>query len=257
MATFAPNDILFRLIKSDEKLELTAYKCPVGVWTIGWGHTLGVTPGMRITVEQAERFLQQDVEDAAQAVLDGLVQNARRALTHNQLRALTSFVFNIKRAKWPGSTLLRKLNAGDVNGAADEFDKWVNGTIDGKLTPLAGLKRRRAQEKALFLTPDTIEVQSLVGAVSVALKPHPPTPQVVEPTQPKALGQSRTVAGAGIAGTAAVAAPVLGALQEAKDQISPLLPYMDSLKYGLVALTLIGVAIVLYARISDHMRARA
>jgi lysozyme len=70
-------------------------------------------------------------------------------LNDNEFGALTSFTFNLGIGNLKSSTLLKKLNAGDRAGAADEFGKWVN--AGGK--PLPGLVKRRAAERALFLTP--------------------------------------------------------------------------------------------------------
>lgn len=121
---------------------LTAYQDSVGVWTIGFGHTAGVTPDMTCTVEQAQDWLAQDVNWAVQAAS----QYVTVPLTQGQFDALVDFTFNLGVGNLVHSTLLRKLNAGDYAGAADEFLKWnmAGGTV------LAGLTRRRLAEQALF-----------------------------------------------------------------------------------------------------------
>ncbi|HUG61202.1 MAG TPA: lysozyme [Methylomirabilota bacterium] len=137
-----------KLIKHFEGLRLVAYRDPVGIWTIGHGHTgADVTPGRRITAAEAEALLRRDLADADGAVRD-LVTTP---LTADQAAALISFAFNVGRGNLAASTLLRKLNGGDVSGAANEFGRWIHGTIRGKKTPLPGLVRRRGQERALFL----------------------------------------------------------------------------------------------------------
>mgnify|MGYP002075963031 CR=1 FL=1 len=133
------------LIKSFEGLRLYAYKDSVGVLTIGHGHTKNVRPGMTITQKQAEDFLRADL---------GYFENAvkklvRVHLTDNQFAALVSFCFNLGEGNLAKSTLLRKLNAGDTRGAAEEFLKWNK--AGGK--PLVGLTKRRAAERELFLRP--------------------------------------------------------------------------------------------------------
>ncbi|EOH4135354.1 lysozyme [Pseudomonas aeruginosa] len=133
------------LIKSFEGLRLSAYQDSVGVWTIGYGTTRGVTPYMTITVEQAERMLANDIQ-RFEPELDKLV---KVPLNQNQWDALMSFVYNLGSANLASSTLLKLLNKGDYRGAADQFPRWVN--AGGKR--LEGLVKRRAAERALFLGP--------------------------------------------------------------------------------------------------------
>ena len=130
------------LIKEFEGLRLKSYKCPAGIWTIGWGHTKGIIEHDTINEAQAESFLDYDILWANRAV-DDLVTVP---LNDFQRAALISFVFNLGKGKLMGSTLLRKLNTGDYLGAAKEFDRWVfaNGT------KLPGLVRRRAAERKMF-----------------------------------------------------------------------------------------------------------
>ena len=87
--------------------------------------------------------MEKDVARAERAILENVQTN----LTSDQLAALTSLVYNIGIAAFKGSTLLKKLNAGDLDGAAEEFARWdkVKGVT------LTGLKNRRAKEKAIFL----------------------------------------------------------------------------------------------------------
>lgn len=140
------------LIKTFEGLRLKAYRCPAGVWTIGYGHTKGVYPGMTITEELANKFLIDDIWNFEREV-DSLV---KVSITQNQFNALVSFAFNVGSdiddddiAEGLGdSTLLRKLNRGDVLGAADEFSKWNKSR--GRV--LSGLTKRRCAERTLFLS---------------------------------------------------------------------------------------------------------
>lgn len=132
-----------RLIQGFEACSLQAYQCSARVWTIGYGHTSGVKPGDRITVAQAEAWLAEDIAAAEKAV-NTLVTVP---LSQGQFDALCSFVFNVGRSAFASSTLLKKLNAGDIHGAADEFLRWVHAGPKA----LKGLKRRRAEERALFL----------------------------------------------------------------------------------------------------------
>lgn len=133
------------LIKHFEGLRLQAYQCAAHVWTLGYGHTAGVQPGDTVTAEQADALLQQDIARSERYV----DQYVDVLLTQSQFDALVSFTFNLGPVALQGSTLLKKLNAGDYSGAAAEFLLWVN--AGGEKLP--GLVRRRQSEKALFDTP--------------------------------------------------------------------------------------------------------
>lgn len=133
-----------KLIKDFEGLRLQAYRCPSGVWTIGYGHTKNVQPGQTISREEAERFFQEDIAECEACV----TQWVKVPLTTNQFSALVSFVFNCGCNAFRQSTLLRLLNQGDYQGAADQLLRWINGDKG----PLEGLRRRREAERKLFLS---------------------------------------------------------------------------------------------------------
>jgi lysozyme len=135
------------LIKEFESLRLEAYLCPAGFWTIGWGHTAAVREGMRITVGQAEEFLQDDIRQ----VESGFPAVIRLPLTQGQHDALVSLCFNLRggalRLARIAPRLVAKLNGGDAAGAANELldINRANGVV------LPGLTRRREAERALFV----------------------------------------------------------------------------------------------------------
>jgi lysozyme len=131
------------LIKKFEGCVLKAYKCPAGIWTIGYGHTSGVKEGQTITKAQAKELLKQDLKQFEVGV-NNLVNVP---LNQNQFDALVSFCYNLGTGNLKNSTLLKLLNRGDYNGAAEQFDRWVYAS--GK--KLAGLVTRRTAEKELFL----------------------------------------------------------------------------------------------------------
>ncbi len=135
-----------RLLKAFEGLRLRAYQDAVGVWTIGYGTTSGVRPGMVITEAQAEALLKRDLARFERAVSD-LVNVP---LTSDQFSALVTFVYNVGEGALAGSTLLRLLNQRDYQGAADQFLRWDKAGGQS----LAGLTRRRRAERALFLGQD-------------------------------------------------------------------------------------------------------
>jgi len=135
------------LTEGFEGVRLTAYPDPAtggDPWTIGYGHTgPEVHSGMTITQEQAENYLAEDVKKAEADV------NARLnvEVTQNEFDALVDFAFNCGCGNLNNSTLLKKLNAGDYEGAAQEFLKWDMAAGHH----MAGLLRRRQAEELLFL----------------------------------------------------------------------------------------------------------
>ncbi len=135
-----------RLIKSFEGLRLNAYQDAVGVWTIGYGTTRNVRRGMSISRDQAEKFLQNDLVRFEKAVNDAV----KIPINDNQFSALVSFTYNVGSGALRSSTLLKKLNNRDINGAANELPRWNK--AGGRV--LAGLTRRRNAERALFLGQD-------------------------------------------------------------------------------------------------------
>ncbi|MNF24057.1 Lysozyme RrrD [compost metagenome] len=131
-------------IKTAEGLRLTAYKDGGGVWTIGYGHTgADVREGLTIPLSEAERLLTRDLRVAENHV-NGAV---KVKLTQNQFDALVSFVYNVGGEAFRSSTMLKKLNAGDYLGAADQFPRWNKD--NGKVVD--GLTNRRREERELFL----------------------------------------------------------------------------------------------------------
>lgn len=137
------------LLKNFEGCELIAYQDSVGVWTIGYGWTQPVNgkpvgKGMTITQEAADNLLRSGVVQYEKGVT-GLV---KVTVNQNQFDALVDFAYNLGVKSLEGSTLLKKLNAADSQGAADEFPKWNK--AGGKV--LNGLVKRRAAERSLFLS---------------------------------------------------------------------------------------------------------
>ncbi len=115
---------------------------PGDKWTVGFGHTEAVTPGTSTTLEQAFRLLKSDVTRAERVVREVVT----RPLNQNQFDALTSLVFNIGSTAFVKSTLLKRLNAGDLDGVAKEWMRWKY--FNGKAVP--GLEKRRELELAVF-----------------------------------------------------------------------------------------------------------
>ena len=131
------------LTKLSEGLALVSYQDPGGVWTIGYGHTKTAKRGMRITIEQANTLLHEDMRFAEEAVRS----KVKVPLSQGQYDALVDFVFNVGAGAFDRSTLLRLLNQGLYLKAANEFRRWI---YQGKVQ-LPGLVKRRAAETILFL----------------------------------------------------------------------------------------------------------
>jgi lysozyme len=122
-----------------------AYKCPAGVWTLGYGCTEGIREGMVWTQEQAENALRHEIAKFEAAVM----RLVTVPINQNQYDALVSFAYNCGEGALARSTLLKRLNAGDYEGAARCFAQWNKG--GGRVLP--GLVTRRAREASLFLKP--------------------------------------------------------------------------------------------------------
>jgi len=135
-------------IKQWEALRLKAYKpTPHDRWTIGYGHTATAHQGMVITEEQAEKLLREDLAWVRKVIADMVDV----PLSQRQYDALASFIFNLGGANFASSTLLKRINASDMVGAANEFPKWNKQRQNGKLVVLRGLTRRRSHEQDLWL----------------------------------------------------------------------------------------------------------
>ena len=130
--------ILINKIKEFEGCRLVAYQDSAGIWTIGYGSTINVRRGMRVTQQEADSRLEFDVETAAIGVR-GLKLN----LSQGQFDALVDFAYNLGIGNLKRSTLLKKIKAGaPTTQIQAEFKKWV---YAGK-KKLAGLVKRREWE---------------------------------------------------------------------------------------------------------------
>lgn len=132
-----------KLIMQFEGCRLTAYQCAAGVWTIGYGHTVGVKQGQTITQAQAEAYLRQDCQKFETYVNNPAYVPITEQLNQNQFDALASFAYNC------GAGNLKKLCSGrtaaQIAAAMPLYNKAA-----GEV--LAGLIRRRAAEVELFNT---------------------------------------------------------------------------------------------------------
>ncbi|AQV94741.1 lysozyme [Cupriavidus necator] len=131
------------LVVGFEGLRQKAYLDPVGIPTACFGTTAGVRMGQTYSVEQCENLLAAELLQANSAVSRCVAV----PLNPNQRTAYTSFVYNVGPQNFCGSTLVRKLNAGDYAGACNELPRWRY----AKGVPLPGLAKRRAAERELCL----------------------------------------------------------------------------------------------------------
>ncbi len=139
-------DDCVELVKEFEGLSLTAYLCPAGIWTIGYGRTEGVRKGDTCTEKEAEEYLKEDLEWANDAVNDYI----RVSLNQSQHDGLTSFTYNVGSTALSESTLVKRLNKKQDPDTviSAELPRWVH---DGNGNVLPGLVRRRNAEIALAL----------------------------------------------------------------------------------------------------------
>lgn len=135
--------IALTMVASFEGLRQAAYLDPVGIPTICFGETKGVRLGQRATLEQCSAMLAGSLELANHAVNDCI----RAPLPDYRRAALVSFAYNVGQGSLCGSTLARKLNAGDVAGGCDELLRWTY----AKGIRLPGLVKRRAVERNMCL----------------------------------------------------------------------------------------------------------
>jgi len=195
------NQATVEIIKEFEGCKLKAYKCPAGVWTIGYGTTasafVGITPhdGMTITQADAETYLKMAIEKFAEAIMPSITQ----PINDNEFGAFVSLAYNIGSGAFKKSSALRHFNAGDKAKAADAILMWNK--AGGKV--LSGLVRRRAAERALFLTPIGFAAQDkLEDATAVPDIPRN-TPMESTTMQAGAV-QAVSAVGAGVSAVSAL-----------------------------------------------------
>ena len=229
-----------------------AYRCIIGrdskgrpihdgKWTIGYGSTEGVTEGMIWTRAQAETAFREELA-RFEAAVNRLV---KAPLTQPMFDALVSFAYNCGEGALASSTLLKKLNKGDIEGAAREFPKWKK----SRGIVVKGLVRRRAAEVAMFL--------SMEHEASIV----PEMPKAVEAPKPvsDAAKSSRTVFGV----LTAFGASLVGLFQDTVAQMELLAP-VKQIGSGLgvkaatiiFAITVAGLALALFARLDDAAKGK-
>jgi lysozyme len=225
------------IIREWEKLRLHAYddatgrdiqagERPQGIVTIGYGHVKTAKAGMVITEAEAENLLTDDMADAIAAIR----RFVKAPLNANQEGAAISLAFNIGGTAFGKSTALKLVNAERHDEVPAAIKMWNKVTVGGKKIVSKGLKRRRDHEAFVYARP-------------------------VAPV-PKSLTKSRTLAGSYIGSTGTLGGGSIEAVQEvlgeAQGPLSDLALYLDVAKYLLLAVALVGLGLVIYARLSDR-----
>jgi lysozyme len=222
-----------KLVKSFEGLRLKAYRCPAGIWTIGYGHTTAAGPpevreGMRITAADAEAILKRDLE-RFEAAVSAMV---KVPLTQAQFDVLVSFAFNCGTAALRRSTLLKRVNQGAFDAVPVELMKWTK--ADGRELP--GLVRRRRAEAALWR-----DLPKRVGAGEARTAPDTPQP-------PKPITRSREANAAILAGGAGAVAAATEAMPVIREGVGIMPVLSEALgKPALIAaLVVIAAALAIW-----------
>lgn len=232
------------LIRDFEKLSLKAYADPVGIWTVGYGHTgPEVREGMMITEDRAEAILRDDL-----GRFEREVEKRIKGGNRNQFSAMVSLCFNIGPANFAKSSVLKFHNAGDHARAGECFMLWNKATgQDGKKQELKGLTRRRAAEAALYLTPtEADEVADPQRTRASDVEPAPVG-------QPAPVSGSQIATGTAIAGTSAVGI-------QAVSQVSTIWSWLidhniePKVVLGVLGVALVGIGIGVVWKLMQHRR---
>lgn len=226
------------LIQQFEGRRLEAYKCPAGVWTIGYGHTSAagkpeVKPGLVITKQEANDILVRDLVRYEDAV-DRLV---KVPLTQNQFDALVSFTFNVGEGALAKSTLLKRLNAGDYNAVPAELMKWTK--AGGKELP--GLVRRRRAECAMWREVDD---KADLDLDESRIEPDAPKPK-------KTMAKSKEGNAAILTGGAAAvtaASDISRQVKETGDSLNSVLDLVKDPTFLVLILVVLAAAAIWYWR---------
>jgi lysozyme len=228
------------LLKKFEGCKLKAYKCPAGIWTIGYGHTSAagepvVTEGMTITQEEAEAILKRDLAKYEKPVVD-LV---KVPLTQHQFDVLVDFAYNAGVGNLKTSTLLKKVNAGDFDAVPTELMKWTKG--GGKELP--GLVRRRRAESEWWRDLNNKPV------VEEEQRADP------DPVPVKAITESKQANSAiaiGALGSVGAAKEVVTQVQEANDLFATVMGMLKDTNF-LIMVAVIGLGAAIWYWRKKHL----
>jgi len=216
------------LITRFEGYRRKAAQLPDGRWMIGYGHTLTAREGAEVSEEDAEALLLYDLI----AVSHGVNEWAYAPLTQNQFDALCAFAFNIGLDNFRGSGVLRRINEGAPIQAACAMELWRRAEFEGERIVLDALVRRRAAEKALFLTPEggwpaapTPLLKPLLDADTSGLVPREPPAKVAVSLEGQALRVERAdLPAAPVPPEEEPASPVMAAAEAVASRLQTIFP---------------------------------
>ena len=160
------------LVKAFETFQPLAVRRPDGGWAVGYGHTRTAREGARVSVDDAQALLLYDLMQVAEVV----DRDVPAPLAEHQRDALTAFAFNIGWRAFSGSTVVERLNAGDVAGAAEAIGRWDCTQVDGEPRLVDALVQRRAAETLRFLSPPDALLSSSTPMTAPSPKAAPPAP---------------------------------------------------------------------------------
>ncbi|CAB4241994.1 COG3772 Phage-related lysozyme (muraminidase) [uncultured Caudovirales phage] len=231
-------DGLDNLLKKFEGCKLKAYRCPANVCTIGYGHTSAagsptVMDGMSITQAQAEEILRQDLVKYERSVQD-LV---KVELTQNQFDVLVDFAYNAGVGNLKSSTMLKKINSGDLDAVPDELMKWTKG--GGKVLP--GLVRRRQAAGAWWNADQQVEEHE---------QRADPDPVPVRTMADSKQGNAALLT-AGL-GTLGVAKEIAAQAKDASDTADQLMGLLHNVNF-VIMLAIIGAGAAIWFWRKKHM----
>jgi lysozyme len=147
----------FNYLTELEDFRAEVYTDSGGVMTIGYGHTRSAIMPSKVSLDEAEELLQQDLE----YFIDKVNELVKVPLNENQYSALVLFMFNVGEGAFKRSTMLKLINKHEFSAAGKEFHKWDKATIKGLKKRLAGLTKRRAMERVLWDTPPMQDTYTL------------------------------------------------------------------------------------------------
>jgi lysozyme len=202
-----------QLVRPFESLELRAVPRPGGGWSIGYGHVRSARAGAEVTRDDAEALLLYDLRHVAQVVGGAIYAPVNR----HQLEALIAFAFHIGTEHFLTSTALHRFNAGDSLGAALEIERWRRAEQDGEAQLIDVMVRRRAAEKAHFLTPP----EGFPKASRVRLRPQFDTDATASMFHASITGASEGEPSASLAAAHSVSARLRALLPDVAEPSEP------------------------------------
>jgi lysozyme len=202
-----------RLVRPFETLETRAVRRPGGGWSIGYGHVRSAREGAEVSREEADALLLYDLRHVARVVRSAIYAPVNR----NQLEALTAFAFHIGIDSFLRSTTLQRFNAGDSLGAAEEIERWRLADLGGASQIVDALVRRRAAEKAHFLTPP----QGFPKSSRARLRPRFEAPATTSNDEETDTGSDPVPASAALSVADSVCARLRALVPDVADQAAP------------------------------------